>query len=333
MLAPSILPRPARPRATPLRLGILFVALLVVAVFAGSALAVVTVRFAESAGGGLGGAILRKGPETVARRTILIAIVLLLPILIRAAGWHGVADLGWGEVPWRRGRWRPVLRTVAWGWVLGVVTLGALIAAQYLGGARRLDRVSALAALPWMAITGLGIAAMEETLARGILFLPLARIWKGVPTAVLISGLFAWAHILEPTADAFGAPGLLRPTLRVAATTFASAPDDPSQVMRMAGLFLMSLVLCLTVVRTRTIWLAVGLHAGWVLVKSLSGRAGNRAHPAPDLAWLLGGRSDALDGVVSLAMLLVLGLWVFRMRPVAPSSPTEASPPPGPLSG
>jgi membrane protease YdiL (CAAX protease family) len=159
-------------------------------------------------------------------------------------------------------------------------------------------------------VSCLAVSLIEETLARGILFRSLARVWTPLWAAVVISAVFGTAHYLRPLREAFTDGPLFATTWAVLSSMPDYAAGVPLVGLRMFNLFLMSMVLCAFVVRTRTIWLAVGTHAGWVWVKRMNDYLSDSARDVSVPLWL-GQKTDGTDSLLATAFLLLLMAWAL----------------------
>lgn len=180
-----------------------------------------------------------------------------------------------GGRPWRR---------VAAGLALGLGSLAGLFALEVWTGLLSWQP-EAWAATPGAAIaevaaTAIFFAASEELLFRGFVFQTLRRGFD-LPAAMAGSAwLYATVHFLR--ADVVWH--------RVALPFF--------------GLFLAGLLLAWLALRTRSIWVGVGLHAGWVALFVLSDRFKLFDYPLAT-NWLTGG-GYPLGGVLGVGLLVVL---------------------------
>ena len=256
-----------------------------------------------------------KGPHKVMRRVLMVLALPLVPLFLRAGKWEGWSDCGFGDVH-RTG----VLRDVLVGGALGCLTIGTMVLLSSVSGLREAQAGVAgreiLAAAAMYGIAAILIGVFEETLARGILFRLLARMWTWVPAALISSLLFSYVHFLKPSRDAFDAVGgVWRQTGAVLLSTFTAPGRTPDIAFRFVNLTLMGIVLCVFVVQTRTIWMAAGTHAAWVWIKRINGLATDRVEGVEAGLWL-GARSDALDSLLTSFMLLGLavGGWIW-IRP------------------
>lgn len=263
--------------------------------------------------------LVERGPVKFMRRVMVLVALPFLPWLLRTAGSLGWRDAGWSRVPGRRVD-PGAARHAAIGLGLGVLTLGGASLASYALGGRILLPHSTAQVVLWVMTLALGaavVALLEETAVRGFLLQVLERQWSFAWAALVSSVLFAWGHFYQPMAAAFDGEGVWRP----AAAVVASGLSYPARIegfgLRIFSLTLMGIVLCLSMRRFRTIWMAVGLHAGWVFVNRLSGNLGNAADASVTLPWI-GQRSDATDGYVTVLLLAALAVGLFRPAPAAP---------------
>jgi membrane protease YdiL (CAAX protease family) len=112
---------------------------------------------------------------------------------------------------------------------------------------------------------GLIAALVEETFFRGLMLTSLAASFGFFAAAIASSGAYALVHLLvsDPT---LGRQGY---TLGAGFSYLVGAVGrqvEPASVLPLVGLFLCGLVLAVAVRRTRSLYLAIGLHAGWAFV-------------------------------------------------------------------
>lgn len=228
--------------------------------------------------------------------------------------WRGLASreaLGYGP---RGRRW---LRTLAGGWLLGLVILLVLVLALLLLEIRQPDLPVATSWLLGKAaqalIAGLLIGVLEETFFRGALYTGIRR-RHGVATAAAWSALlYAILHVMKPGPlpldTTFDAAAAAQMFLAVFSGVF-----DWSHLDTLVALFLVGIFLALVRERTGHIGWCVGLHAGWVLVIQVTRRLtdGN-----PQSQWrFLVGDYDGVIGWLAAAWigLLTLAYWTLTGR-------------------
>jgi membrane protease YdiL (CAAX protease family) len=250
------------------------------------------------------------------RRVMMLLAALLLPLLLKALDFRPATDWGWRtKAPRRAGR------DFLAGLALGLGSLGALAGLALVMGTRGWEPAYAPGALVGKlvgyAFSAAAVGVLEETFARAVLFFPLWRA-LGAPAAALLSGLiFAWAHFLLPEAAALRPPSLVDAWWATLRSALGHLAVEEAGAVRFFHLVLMSLVLCAAVVRTGSIWLAAGLHAGWVWVKKTNAVLAQSQDDHPLVHWL-GARSDLLDGLACGVVLLAVGWGLRRGKRVSP---------------
>ena len=236
--------------------------------------------------------------ETYFHRALLVAALVLLWPLLRAVRVRCWRDLGL-EKNAHAGA------DVAAGFVISAVPLlccGAVLIAVHVYSLRH--------AFLWHKMPGVLIAAsvvpiLEELLFRGFILGVLLRSFSRLPALLITSALFSIIHFLK-------APDLTTPNDAVNwASGFASIAHsfwqfgDP--VLLAAGfltLFALGCILADARLQTRSLWLAIGLHAGWIFANGAFGRATRRAAIA--LPWV---GKDLLVGIVPL--IIALASWAL----------------------
>ncbi len=262
--------------------------------------------------------LLQAGADKIMRRCLMGMALIAVYWFVRRSGWQGKHDCGWADQE-DSGRlwWGSALQGLA----LGVVSLGGIAVITTIldihgipsgQNAARIIRTAVMAFL-----TGLTVALIEETVMRGVLFRVLARNWRIWPAAVLSSLCFALAHYVGPAPDAFHGASLPAAAWNLFVSTFLNtAGQTAGHLLRFVNLALMGLVMCAFVIRTKTIWLAVGAHAGWVWMIKLHS-AITQFNPAAPIPFWLGKRNDFTDSLLAvlvLALLAVGAMWRCARR-------------------
>jgi membrane protease YdiL (CAAX protease family) len=219
-------------------------------------------------------------------RMIMLAVVVVLTTAIMSRmEQRPFAAYG---LPWRQASARNFAGGALWGFTaLSFLLLALRGLHAFYFGALALHGVRALKfALFWAAFFFLvGIA--EEGIFRGYAQFTLARGIGFWPAAVLLSALFASAHLDNPGENRIG-------ILSVA---------------------LVALFCCFTLLRTGSLWFAVGLHASWDWAQSYfygvpdsggtsPGHLLRSSSPGP--AWLSGGSVGPEGSVLVLAVIAVM---------------------------
>lgn len=249
-------------------------------------------------------ALLRRGPGKVSVRLMQAMALVLLPVLLRALRWRGWGDTGWrpaGPAPARR-----AAAGFAWGWWIGIASLGLCAAALMAAGRRAVQPdPGAAMKLARLLLSVLIIGVFEETLARGILFRTLSRAWTAGGAAWLTSLMFAFVHFLEPPPAAFEVSCAAARVLAVwRESAFPFARMAATDALRMANLTLMGLVLCALLARSGHLWVCIGLHAGWVWAIKAMDRLTDPVPVPASVFW--GQRSDLTDSLLGASVLAAL---------------------------
>ncbi len=165
-------------------------------------------------------------------------------------------------------------------------------------------------------LSGITVGFLEEIFFRGILFQGLVEDWR--PTgAILATSLFYSAvHFVSP-AERIPLAGL-HPLAGIRHLILAFSPFlKPAPLLPgLFGLFLMGFVLCYAYLRTGSLYLSIGLHAGWVFGLKTIRLFGN--YNREQLGWLFGSTDPRLaSGVSAWIGILAVGVivhWITRER-------------------
>jgi membrane protease YdiL (CAAX protease family) len=227
--------------------------------------------------------------DTFFHRAILIAALVLLWPLLRVSNVRGLADLGLASNP----NWG---RDVGYGVLLSVVPLllcGALLIALHVYSFRH---VFVWPRLGSVILAAISVPFIEETFFRGIVLGILLRSGRKILSIVTVSGVFAAVHFLKGSGR--------EPVIATWTSGFQSIGDafagfgDPMMVLAaFATLFLIGCILADARILTRSLWLPIGLHAGWIFASGT-------------FNWLARGKSVALPwlGKNLLVGIIPLGL-------------------------
>lgn len=244
------------------------------------------------------------------RTALLVALALLWPAL-RWLNVRSAAELGLARNP-RRGR------DLAAGLLLALLPL-AVLAAFYYG----FDVYRVRKDFPWGSLLRvLGTAAMvpivEEILFRGVLLGLAVRSfgrWRG---AVMISAIFAAVHFIESRSEIASVQWWSGFALLGGA--FSNEDGTALTIAGATALFAIGLILAMATLRTRSLWLAIGLHAGWIFGQQAINLIGKFRVKPPDalLPWVGPNVVHGMvpTGLAPLAALLVTGalVWWYLAR-------------------
>ena len=194
------------------------------------------------------------------RAALLSALILLWPTIrwLRVTGWR---DLGIAPDP----RWRQHLLA---GFLLAAVVVAAMTCAYLqLGIYRWRTDPIAWDRMPIIALSAITVAFLEEALFRGAILGLLRRSLRPYPALVCVSALFAVVHFLKPD-EAFdpGPVGWLS-GFDLIPHTFHQFADPMTLLAGFTTLFALGWLCGDATLRTRALWMSIGLHAGVVFVK------------------------------------------------------------------
>ena len=230
--------------------------------------------------------------EAFFHRALMLGALLFLWPFLRWLGIKGPRGLGLA----RNRHWA---RDLAIGFLISalpVLCCGIFLVA--LGNYTMRTHV-AWDAVAAVALTAAAVAFVEEALFRGLFLGVLLRSNRPLTAALLSSGIFSIVHFLK-------APD--QTTTSVAWTSgFISLTHSFDQFTKpmlvLAGfttLFLIGVILAHARLRTRSLWLPIGLHAGWIFASGAFNKIAHREIVA--LPWL---GKNLLIGVVPLCVCLV----------------------------
>jgi membrane protease YdiL (CAAX protease family) len=241
-------------------------------------------------------------------RIALLAAVGALVFWCRRFGVANRRELGYG-LPWRR-----FCAVAALFAAVGIATASAGAAFLLIEGIRVISDPASLASpahvahLALIALSsGLAVALIEETVMRGALHSGIARESGQMAALWLIAPLFAVLHFFAKTH--VDSPGWTS-GFHLLAGSFAPLGNLRAVLDSLLAWAAVSLVLSLTRILTGNIAVAVGLHAGWVVVLRLLQEATGSG--TVQSVWV--GRFDGLLGywVLPWAAAIALVLWSMR---------------------
>ncbi|MBX9576908.1 MAG: CPBP family intramembrane metalloprotease [Chthoniobacterales bacterium] len=161
--------------------------------------------------------------------------------------------------------------------------------------------------------TALTVAFLEEFLFRGVLLGLMRCFLKSEAAIVLVALLFAGVHFLnlshfkEPTIHWWSGFSLLLHSDRPWSAL-------PLAIGAFGTLFLLGVILAWATVRTASLWLAIGLHAGWIFAQQLF-HAATQENFTSLLPWW---GPFQIYGMVPVGLLVVipLGVTTFLIRKI-----------------
>lgn len=259
------------------------------------------------AGRGIFPALARYDFESYFDRAILAVALLFFWPLFRSLHIRGWRDLGLEKNAL-------AARDAIAGFLIAGIPLlaaGAVLIALHIYSLRHAFLWSKM---PVVLIATVIVPFLEELLFRGfILGVLLRRLSRG-NAIILTSALFAIVHFLKfpavtlPNEDNYWFSGFV-----AFANSFSQFAEPFLLVGGLLTLFLLGCILADARLATRSLWLPIGLHAGWIFANGFFSRGAHRESDA--LPWI--GKS-LLVGVVPLSIALVswalVRLWINHAR-------------------
>jgi membrane protease YdiL (CAAX protease family) len=159
-------------------------------------------------------------------------------------------------------------------------------------------------AAPWNALGAVLAAAIivpliEELFFRGLLLGILLRSVRPVVAVLLTSGFFAIVHFLKAPTQTNETVTWLSGFHSIA-NSFAQFADPMMLLAGFTTLFLIGWILADARLRTRSLFLPIGLHSGWIFVAGIAGKMTKRETII--LPWL---GTNLLIGLLPLALGLI----------------------------
>ena len=240
------------------------------------------------------------------------AIVLLYPLIrsLKSKGSIEVkAPLKQRLNPGAQG-WKDLLA----GLLFSAGFLSLLVTALYLLGWTKFDEDFNFAkSFQKAIIPAIIVALLEEWLFRGVLYDVLMRKLKAHQTIIGLSIFFAAVHFLSPPkgselADPHSALAGFE-MLGLIGQKFLSASSFFGVFLT---LFTVGATLAYTRYKTGKIWLAIGLHAGWVFSLKFTNRLTDPTGEAPAIFY----NNSIMDGILPLLTLILTAVALaYYLRP------------------
>ncbi|MDP9009792.1 MAG: CPBP family intramembrane metalloprotease [Pseudomonadota bacterium] len=247
----------------------------------------------------------------VAGRVAMLLLAGELVWLCRHLNLIAKRDYGYG-LPWRRF----LTVSLAWG-AVGIATAG--VGAWFLMTTRLRVMSPDFAPTAWNVVrifliglsSGIAVALIEETVMRGAMHTAIERESGPLTAALLTAPLFAVLHF---TAKAKIAPEDVGWGSGFDLLLRSFSPlSEPSLVFdSFLSWLIVGLILSLTRVLTGNIAVAIGLHAGWVIVLRMLQEATTGGQAPAYAFWV--GRFDGLLGywLVPWGICIAAALWLTR---------------------
>lgn len=245
----------------------------------------------------------RAKPDRFFSRALLISALALLPALIRRVK----------KIPAKEDAERFALRKLTWpqriihlasGLLTGALCLGALAVVLALAGAAvpKDVTVSAGEFFSKAFLPALGAGVIEELVFRGLLL----GLWLracSLRTACIGSALmFSFMHFLSPPDGMeIADPRAWHAGFEILGSTIGHFTNPAFFVTEFATLTLLGLLLAYCRIRTFSLWLSIGIHAGLVFALKTFSMTMALDPKSPLNPWLIG--DDLKSGILPLAAL------------------------------
>lgn len=234
--------------------------------------------------------------DTFFHRAILIAVVLLLWPLLRVSNVRSLSDLGLASNP----HWE---RDAGWGVLLSVIPLLFCSALLIVTHAYSFRHAFVWSRFGKVLLAAVSVPFIEETFFRGIVLGLLLRSGQKLLSILTVSAFFAAVHFLKGSQ--------WQPEIVTWSTGFQAIGDafagfgDPMMVLAaFATLFLIGCILADARVVSRSLWLPIGLHAGWIFGSGTVNWLARRQMIA--LPWL---GNNLLVGIIPLGLAAIT--WIL----------------------
>ncbi len=160
------------------------------------------------------------------------------------------------------------------------------------------------------ALTGILVGAVEEFFFRGLLYLNLSRRWDVWPSVILTSLVYSAVHFLKSGRPLIDAPPTMWDSFRVLGASFQAFWVWQETWPAFIGLFLFGIVLNFAFLRTRSLFMSMGLHAGAVFLLKLFSRW---YIVNPDYSSLVFGGRGFYSGVLGWTFIAFIGFLVYYL--------------------
>jgi uncharacterized protein len=239
--------------------------------------------------------------ETFFHRALLVAAVLLLWPLLRVSNVRCLADLGLAP----NSRWG---RDLCAGAVVSVVPLlfcGVLLISLHVYAFRH--------SFAWprfgkMLMASMAVPFIEEAFFRGIVLGVLLRTGRKYIAIFAVSVIFAAVHFLKAP-DRTSEIVTWTSGFSSIARAFDGLGDPMMLASALATLFFIGWILADARVLTRSLWLSIGLHAGWIFGSGTFSLLARQRIPA--LPWV---GKNLLIGIIPLGIAaltwVIMRIWV-----------------------
>jgi membrane protease YdiL (CAAX protease family) len=262
----------------------------------------------------------RAKPDRYFSRSLLISALVLLPALIRRVK-RLPRDPQADVYALRKTPWGKRLAHLGGGLVIGAASLGALALVLEISGAAipRDTEISAGKFFSKAFMRALGAGVIEELVFRGLLLGLWLRACSLRTAWIGSSVMFSFVHFLSPPDGMVIAdPRAWHAGFEILGSTLGHFTDPAFFVTEFATLTLLGLILGWCRIRTFSLWLPIGLHAGLVFALKTFSMTRGLDSESPLHPWFIGGDlKSGLLPLAALALCFALCRIVVRLFPPA----------------
>ena len=232
-------------------------------------------------------------------RAILVAALLLLWPVVRSLRISGWRDLGIAP----DARWR---QHALAGFLIGAGLVAAMACAYVHFGVYEWRSRLPFEAMPPLALSAVVVGMLEETLFRGAIFGLFRRSLSPFIALVCVTTIFSILHFLKPDEQLPVEHVGWLSGFTLLPRSFHQFAEPMTLLAGFTTIFVLGWVLGYATVRTRSLWMSIGLHAGVVFVKMSFSKFARRE--AVHLPWI---GSEIQIGLVPVAVLAFGGVLVW----------------------
>ena len=233
-------------------------------------------------------------------RAVLVAAVALLWPTVRALQLRSFRELG--LIPDER-RWQHA----ATGLCLAAIVVAAMALVYVSFDIYRWKKGDLpWGKVPWLFLSAVVVGVIEEALFRGAILGLFRRTLRPFAALFCVTAIFAAVHFLKPDEDfKITHVGWLS-GFELLPHVFHQFTDPMTVLASFTTIFVLGWVCGYATLRTQSLWMAIGLHAGVVFVKMTFSKFTKRREEL--LPWI----GDELQiGLVPVAVLVLLGVLVW----------------------
>lgn len=247
--------------------------------------------------------------EKILNRLVMIFTLIAVILFVRVRRLR-LTDFG---LSWRHDSWRLFVTAFFAGFItLCLLTAMRMLAGETLWASHEWKWRWVLRILKYFGSAVL-IATIEEFFFRGFIFSSLKDRFGGkiLPSMMLTSLFYSLVHFVSHKNPLIGGEPTFYDSLRLMAVPVTSLMDWRTIAPGAFGLFIFGLLLNELVVRTKSLYPAIGLHAGGVFFVKIDGFFVDPLDTHP----LLFGTNEMIDGLAGWISLVLLAFFLRKLIP------------------